>query len=82
MHQSDQLATVECEITTWKSLICGFLEYGNYKHRYTNCPVIFLFYNQGLPFMSYIKYAWHQRVGYSSHFDLKLGIDFDILACK
>ena len=27
MHQTDQPSTVECEITTWKSLICGFLEY-------------------------------------------------------
>ena len=27
MHQTDQLATVGCEITTRKSLICGFLEY-------------------------------------------------------
>ena len=35
-----------------------------------------------LPYMSYIKYVRHQRVGYSSHFDLKFGIDFDILACK
>ena len=32
--------------------------------------------------MSYIRYVRHQRVGYSSHFDLKLGIDFDILACN
>ena len=27
MYQTDQLATVECEVTTWKSLICSFLEY-------------------------------------------------------
>ena len=32
--------------------------------------------------MSYIRYERPQRVGYSSHFDLKLGIDFDILACN
>ena len=34
-----------------------------------------------LPYMSYIRYVRHQRVGYSSDFDLKSGIDFDILAC-
>ena len=46
MHQTDQLAIVEFEIATWKSLILGFLEYVNIDTQ--NCPVIFLFYNQGL----------------------------------
>ena len=46
MHQTDQMATVEWEITTWKSLRLS----GVCKHRCTNCPDIFLFYNQGLLF--------------------------------
>ena len=45
MHQTEQLATVECEITTWKAPIWGFVE--NVKVDTETVPLI-LFYNQRL----------------------------------
>ena len=39
MHQTDQLATVEFAIATYKIIDLGFS--GERKHRYTNRPAIF-----------------------------------------